>query len=158
PWVGVMAVGYALGPVMQLDETRRRRVLLSLGVAITVGFVVLRATNVYGDPAPWRAHETWLATALSFIDCEKYPPSLLYLMMTLGPMLMALAAFEHARGRVAGWLVTIGRVPLFYYVAHLYLLHALAVVYAAIVFGDSAWLFGGFPMGKPATWGLPLPG
>ena len=88
---------------------------------------LLRATNLYGDPQPWSAQESLLATVLSFINCEKYPPSLLYLMMTLGPALLLLAAFETARGRLADILVTFGRVPFFYYVVHIYLIHALAV-------------------------------
>ena len=95
--------------------------------AVTLGFVVLRAVNLYGDPAPWTAQATWLATVLSFLNCEKYPPSLLYLMMTLGPALMLLAAFEHARGRLARVLATFGQVPFFFYVVHIYLIHALAV-------------------------------
>ena len=81
---------------------------------------MLRATNLYGDPAPWVAHDSLIATALSFINCEKYPPSLLYLAMTLGPALLLLAAFERARGRLADWVATFGKVPLFYYVVHLY--------------------------------------
>ena len=95
-------------------------------------------------PAPWIAHDSLLATVLSFINCEKYPPSLLYLAMTLGPALMLLAAFERARGRLADWITTFGRVPFFYYVAHLFLLHALAVLFA---WGTSAtgWLFGPLP-------------
>jgi hypothetical protein len=79
-------------------------------------------------------------------------------MMTLGPMLLALAAFEHARGRLSAWLATIGRVPLLYYVAHLYLIHALAVIYAAISIGESAWLFAGSPLRKPLNYGMSLPG
>src|SRR6476646_2407743 len=127
PWIGVMAVGYLLGPVMQLDGAARQRVLFRLGAAVTLGFIVLRATNLDGDPAPWIAQETWLSTLLSFLNCEKYPPSLLYLMMTLGPALMLLACFEHARGAFARLLATFGQVPFFYYVVHLYLIHALAV-------------------------------
>ena len=99
PWIGVMAAGYLLGPVMQREADARQRVLLMLGAAITLGFIVLRATNLYGDPAPWTVQETWPSTLLSFLNCEKYPPSLLYLMMTLGPALMLLASFEHAAGR-----------------------------------------------------------
>ena len=92
PWIGVMAAGYLLGPVMQLEGTARQRVLFWLGAAIILGFIVLRATNLYGDPEPWTIQQTWFSTILSFLNCEKYPPSLLYLMMTLGPALMLLAA------------------------------------------------------------------
>ena len=128
PWVGVMALGYALGPIMQLEATRRQLFLLILGAGLTLGFVVLRAINLYGDPAPWSVQATWPATVLSFLDCEKYPPSLLYLMMTLGPALMLLAAFEHVHGRFAKPLAMFGQVPFFYYVVHIYVIHALAVV------------------------------
>src|SRR6478672_4522292 len=88
PWIGVMAAGYLLGPAMQLEERTRQRVLFGLGAAVTLGFIVLRATNLYGDPASWTPQQTLLSTVLSFLNCEKYPPSLLYLMMTLGPALM----------------------------------------------------------------------
>jgi uncharacterized membrane protein len=135
PWVGVMAGGYLLGPVMQLDERTRQRILFKLGAAVTVGFIVLRAISLYGDPAPWTAQETWLSTTLSFLDCEKYPPSLLYLMMTLGPALMLLAWFDEARGPLASLFATFGRVPFFYYVIHIYLIHALAVVTAFAMTG-----------------------
>jgi uncharacterized membrane protein len=135
PWIGVMASGYLLGPVMQLDEGNRQRILLGLGAAITVGFLVLRITNVYGDPMPWTPQTTWLSTILSFLNCEKYPPSLLYLMMTLGPALILLALFEQVRGALASFLATFGRVPFFYYVVHIYLIHALAVVTALALTG-----------------------
>jgi hypothetical protein len=95
---------------------------------------------------------------LSFVNCEKYPPSLLYLLMTLGPGLLLLAAFEKARGRMALWLVAFGRVPLFFHVAHLFLIHGLAVSFALATKADASWLFGGLPGGKPADWGLGLPG
>jgi uncharacterized membrane protein len=127
PWIGVMAAGYTLGPVMALAADERRRVLLRLGAAIMLGFVLLRASNLYGDPAPWTVEANWLATLLSFVNCEKYPPSLLFLMMTLGPALMLLAASEQARGRYAQALAVFGQVPFFFYVVHLYLIHALAV-------------------------------
>ena len=118
---------------------------------------MLRATNLYGDPAAWEGQNGALATALSFVNCEKYPPSLLYLMMTLGPALILLAAFTDARGRVASWLIIFGRVPFFYYVVHIFLIHALAIVFAAAVFGDASWLFGSFS-GKPAGYGMSLAG
>ena len=158
PWVGVMAAGYALGPVFALKQHVRVGLLAGLGAAITAGFVLIRAANSYGDPGPWSVQPTVLATVLSFVNCEKYPPSLLYLMMTLGPGLVLLAAFEGVRGRLANIVVTIGRVPFFYYVAHLYLIHVLAVVFAFVVLGDAAWQFGGPLRQKPPGYGLDLPG
>ncbi|MBX9825234.1 MAG: heparan-alpha-glucosaminide N-acetyltransferase domain-containing protein [Xanthobacteraceae bacterium] len=158
PWIGVMAAGYALGPVFALPRPLRRRWLGGLGIATIAGFILLRAGNLYGDPAPWTAHESLLATALSFVNCEKYPPSLLYLSMTLGPALLCLAAFDGVRGRAADVIMTFGRVPFFYYVAHLFLIHALAVLFAAVTLGQVGWLFGGMPAGKPAGYGLGLPG
>jgi hypothetical protein len=97
-----------------------------------------------------------VATVLSFINCEKYPPSLLYLAMTIGPALLLLAAFENARGRLADCIAIFGSVPLFYYVAHLFLLHTLAVAFSWATIGDTAWLFGSLAAGKPAGYGLGL--
>ena len=138
PWIGVMASGYLLGPVMHLDQGKRQRILLAVGAAITVGFLVLRVTNVYGDPTPWTPQDTWLSTILSFFNCEKYPPSLLYLMMTLGTALILLALFEQVRCALASFLATFGRVPFFYYVVHIYLIHALAVATAFAITGALA--------------------
>jgi uncharacterized membrane protein len=158
PWIGVMAAGYALGPVFELERTTRLRRLVALGALTGAGFIVLRTSNLYGDPALWTTQVGWLATLLSFIDCEKYPPSLLYLAMTLSPGLLLLAAFEGAHGRFAHLFITFGRVPFFYYVAHIFLIHALAVVLAWLVWGDASWLFGRPPIDKPANYGLSLPG
>ena len=156
PWTGVMAAGYALGPIFMRERAARVRELFVLGAAITFGFFLLRATNLYGDPAPWVAQDSLLATVLSFVNCEKYPPSLLYLAMTLGPALMLLAAFESVHGPLANWIMTFGRVPLFYYVAHIFWLHMLAVLYAWMLVGDFAALIGS--MHKPAGYGLGLTG
>ena len=158
PWSGVMAAGYALGPVFRLDPARRRSFLLRTGAAVTAGFIVLRASNLYGDPAAWSVQASVLATVLAFIDCEKYPPSLLYLMMTLGPALILLALFERVHGALAGLVTTFGRVPFFFYVVHVALIHALAVGFAWITVGDIGWTFGAFLSQKPASYGLGLPG
>ena len=127
PWIGVMAAGYLLGPVMQLESEARQRLLFRLGAGVTIAFIFLRATNLYGDQDPWSMQDAWFSTVLSFLNCEKYPPSLLFLMMTLGPALILLASFEHARGAFAGLLATFGQVPFFYYVVHIYLIHGFAV-------------------------------
>jgi uncharacterized membrane protein len=158
PWIGVMATGYSLGPLFTTERGVRVRRLYILGGAITAGFVILRATNLYGDPTPWAVQGDPFATLLSFINCEKYPPSLLYLAMTLGPALLLLAAFERARGIVVDWITTFGRVPFFYYVVHIFLIHALAIVFAWATIGEAPWLLGAFPPQKPAAYGLGLAG
>jgi uncharacterized membrane protein len=158
PWIGVMAAGYALGPVFELERTTRLRRLVALGALTGAGFIVLRTSNLYGDPALWTTQVGWLATLLSFIDCEKYPPSLLYLAMTLGPGLLLLTAFEHARGRLANAIITFGRVPLFFYVLHIFVIHACAAAMTWFVFGSGGWLFGQPPINRPANYGLSLPG
>jgi uncharacterized membrane protein len=158
PWPGVMALGYALGPVFKSEPHVRRRFLSIAGAALVAGFVVLRATNTYGDPSPWALHATWLETALSFIDCEKYPPSFLYLMIILGPALLLLALFERAQGRVADWFTTFGRVPFLFYVVHLPLIHLLAVVLAWSTLGEVGWMFGAMVPEKPPGYGLSLAG
>ena len=158
PWIGVMAAGYALGPLFQREQSMRAQRLILLGAAVTVGFVFIRATNRYGDPSRWALHESVSATVLSFINCEKYPPSLLYLMMTLGPGLLLLGTFEQVRGRIADFITTFGRVPFLYYVAHIYLLHALALLFGLLTSGNVAWLAGVLPHQKPADYGLRLVG
>jgi len=158
PWAGVMAMGYALGPVFKLDPSARRRLLLWGGTALIAGFILLRATNLYGDPAPWGVQDTALGTLLSFINCEKYPPSLLYLMMTLGPALVLLALFEHVHGRIADWLTTFGRVPFLFYVVHLPVIHALAVGLAWFTVGDAGFMFSRAVPPKLSGYGLGLPG
>jgi uncharacterized membrane protein len=135
PWIGVMAAGYALGPVMPREKQGRQRLLYALGATVTLGFVLLRASNLYGDPKSWKVEGNWLETLLSFVNCEKYPPSLLFLMMTLGPALILLAAFEQARGRVAKVLAMFGQVPFFFYVVHIYLIHGLAVFMGFVLTG-----------------------
>jgi uncharacterized membrane protein len=157
PWIGVMAVGYALGPVLELERRQRTAILASLGMVLVELFVLLRWTGWYGDPVAWASREGPLESVLAFLDCEKYPPSLLYLCMTLGPALLFLA-FARAKGVIAGWLSAIGRVPMFYYVTHLFLLHALAVCLVWVSGGDVSFLFGEVPLNKPDGYGLSLPG
>jgi len=148
PWVGVMAAGYAFGTLYQLDAQRRRRLLLIIGGTATALFVLLRAINVYGDPDRWSTQKNFVFTVLSFINTTKYPPSLLYLLMTLGPSILALAAFEAGSGRVSGFVgrvreffVTFGRVPLFFYLLQWYTAHLIAIL-LNFAFGKQVrWLF-----------------
>lgn len=125
PWVGVMALGYALGFTLTDDPGNRRRLVMIGGLMLAV-FVVLRSANVYGDPQPWSKSASFALSMFSFLNCEKYPPSLLYLLMTLGPALLALAALDRAHVSARNPLLVFGRVPLFYYLVHLYLIHVAA--------------------------------
>lgn len=132
PWVGVMAFGYLLGPVLDFPAEERRLLLLRLGLAMIAGFLFLRTANFYGDPAPWSQQGSGVMTLLSYFNVTKYPASLDYLLITLGPALVGLALLERLRGPVLEWLRVYGQVPLFYYVAHLYLLHLAAVAAGAL--------------------------
>jgi uncharacterized membrane protein len=154
PWFGVLAVGYGFGGLLEREPAERARILLRAGLVACAGFVALRATNLYGDPRPWSSREDPVFTVLSFLNCEKYPPSLLLLLMTLGPALLALAAFGTGRARLARPLVVFGRVPLFYYLLHVPLIH-LMVAAVGRAEGGAAMLRhpGHFPRGF--GYGLP---
>ncbi|WP_074311336.1 DUF1624 domain-containing protein [Singulisphaera sp. GP187] len=149
PWIGVMAVGYAFGPVLLVPPDRRRTILVALGIGLTLGFVGLRALNVYGDPRPWTVQATPLLTVASFLNCLKYPPSLLYLLMTLGPALFALAWLDRLPSFLAGPLATFGRVPLFFFLLQMPLAHGLGVAVAALRGQPVAWLFETAPFQSP---------
>ncbi|HEU0015882.1 MAG TPA: heparan-alpha-glucosaminide N-acetyltransferase domain-containing protein [Longimicrobium sp.] len=125
PWIGVLAAGYAFGSLYALEGERRRRLLVRLGLGMLAAFLVIRGFNLYGNPGDWSPQRNAVYSVLSFLNTNKYPPSLLFLLMTLGPAMLALAWFERARSNAASRaLVTLGRVPMFYYllqwpVAHL---------------------------------------
>jgi len=141
PWIGVMALGYGFGTLMLRPQDKRRKQLLVLGIGLTMAFVVIRATNLYGDPHTWSVQKSGLFTFFSFINCEKYPPSLLYLLMTLGPAIVALALFERISNSLSRPFVILGRVPLFFYLLHLLFIHALAVAFAYVQYGQATWMF-----------------
>lgn len=134
PWIGVMALGYCAGSYYTADipSQRRRGALLAWGWGMVVAFLLLRGINVYGDPHPWEAQDSWTRTVLSFLDLAKYPPSLLYLLMTLGPAFLFLAVSERWRGGMVRALIVIGRVPFFYYLVHIFAIHLVAMVAAEL--------------------------
>ena len=163
PWIGVMAAGYGFGLIMELPVDRRRRICLRLGARRVAAFLVLRGFNLYGDPRPWSGRpNSPMPALLRFLNTNKYPASLLFLLMTLGPMLLLLPALENARGRIADALAMFGRVPFFFYVLHIPLIHALALVVSLIRTGAvDPWLFTNHPMMNPEppdgyTWSLSL--
>ena len=141
PWIGVMAAGYGFGTLLLRPQDDRRKWLLGLGIGLTLAFIVMRATNIYGDPHAWVMQKTGLFTFFSFINCEKYPPSLLYLLMTLGPAIIALALFERISHPFSRPIVILGRVPLFFYLLHLVTIHALAIAFAYARYGQAGWMF-----------------
>src|SRR5262245_45322114 len=187
PWIGVMALGYAFGRVVIMDAGRRRRICLTLGTAAIALFLVLRGFNLYGDPRPWVKPKPNHPTAqtqqssgqasqaapspaprrpqapawISFLNTTKYPASLLFLLMTLGPMFLVFPFLETA-GRVFGVVTTFGRVPFFYYVLHIPLIHLAAIFVSMARSGSvSPWLFlnhpGMIPPAPPGyVWSLGL--
>lgn len=160
PWVGVMALGFAMGPLYDMVSLQRRRILRLAGTGALLLFLVLRLMNGYGDPHPWQAHASLGATLMSFFDVEKYPPSLLYLLVTLGLAWHVLAAVEFISGTMTAKLARVlemfGRVPLFFYVLHIALAHLLAGLLAySLGFGDAV-LTNIFAM-LPKHWGFGLP-
>jgi uncharacterized membrane protein len=149
PWFAVMALGYCMGPLFEKPADERRRWLFRIGVGLTLAFVVVRGLNIYGDSAPWSGPRV----VLSFLNTTKYPPSLAFLLMTLGPALVLLAWFERASFSRRNPLIVFGRVPLFYFVLHFFVAHLIAVLLAVGTYGSSAWSFMFQPvpsMGGPA--------
>ncbi|MCC7126919.1 MAG: DUF1624 domain-containing protein [Acidobacteria bacterium] len=159
PWLGVMMLGVAAAELWRWDAGRRRRLLVGVGAASLVLFALLRAVNGYGNPAPWRPQATMALTVVSFLNVLKYPPSLQFLLMTLGLTAIALAVAERAQGTVARLLTTYGRVPLFFYVGHIFAVHAVAVLIAFAQSGTWRRIQAvTHPEAIPPWFGLSLPG
>ena len=188
PWIGVAAAGYGLGQIYAWPGRRpcdaaggrpvhpstssgcpepvegqgRRNLLWRIGLGLTAAFVLLRALNIYGDPQAWTPRTSAAFTVLSFLNTSKYPPSLLFLMMTLGPALCLLSVFDRGTPRVLRPAAVFGRVPLFYFLVHLPLIHLLAVAVCAVQYGDAHWMFESpilsrYPFTQPPGWGFGLP-
>ncbi|HEY2363503.1 MAG TPA: heparan-alpha-glucosaminide N-acetyltransferase domain-containing protein, partial [Candidatus Angelobacter sp.] len=162
PWVGVTAAGYGLGQIYSWPPDRRKAFLLRMGTILTAAFLLLRGINIYGDPARWSHQKSALFTALSFLNTTKYPPSLLFLLMTLGPALVFLWAVDSG---MPGWLRpahTVGKVPLFYFLLHVPIIHVLAIIICYLRYGQVHWMYespglGQFPVTPPPGWGFTLP-
>jgi uncharacterized membrane protein len=162
PWIGVMLAGYAFGRVVEMGPEQRQRICLRLGVALIALFIALRVAGLYGDPRSWSAAAARMPAFLAFLATSKYPASLEFLAMTMGPMFIALALAEHWRGRIAAVLTVFGRVPFFYYLLHIPLIHAAACAVSVVREGRiDPWLLGNHPMDPGPvppgyTWSLPL--
>jgi uncharacterized membrane protein len=168
PWVGVMAAGYAFGAIITRPAAERDRACLTIGLGAIALFLILRGFNLYGEPSDWAAPTAsedgapQLPALLSFLNTSKYPASLQFLLMTLGPAIAIIPLLEKARGVVARWMTVFGRVPFFFYVLHLPLIHVAAIIVSKIRMGTVVpWLFANHPMGNPRppagyTWNLGL--
>jgi uncharacterized membrane protein len=173
PWAAVMAAGYGFGRVLRLPSEKRQRTILLLGTAATLLFILLRAFNIYGNPTAdiaksspgeWHAQASFAMTIVSFLNVEKYPASLQFLLMTIGPSLILLSYFDRVRAgsvaeRLLHPLLIFGRVPLFFYTVHLYLIHGLAILLAVLFHQPVQWLLrGAFWMNRlPQGYGHGLP-
>ena len=162
PWIGVTAAGYAFGQVFSWPSEQRRRFLLRGGVALTLAFVLLRLANGYGDASRWTTQESAWRTVRGFLNATKYPPSLLFLLMTLGPAMLMLHALDRGTPRLFGPALTFGQTPLFYFLLHLPFIHLLAVVVCGLRYGEVHWMFESptldrYPFTRPPGWGFSLP-
>ena len=151
PWIGVMAAGYAFGAVVTMERERRDNICVAIGVAAIVLFFILRTTDVYGDPRHWHATaQTQIPTFFRYINTTKYPASLQFLLMTLGPTILLMPLFDRARGKIGEFIATFGRVPMFYYLLHIPAIHFAALIVSLVREGKvDGWLFANHPMMNP---------
>lgn len=144
PWIGVMAIGYGLGAVFLEPAPKRDRALLALSATMIALFILLRGLNLYGDPGPWTAQGDPVRGAMAFLDVQKYPPSLMYVLATLGISLGLMPLLARLRGPARGVLLGFGAVPFFFYVVHVYLVHALAIGANAALGREAGGMFNFF--------------
>ncbi len=168
PWIGVMAAGYAFGRIVMLEPAQRKKLCLTIGLSAVGLFLLLRGFNLYGDPRPWHAGmgsrngAPPMPALLAFLNTTKYPASLSFLLMTLGPIITLVPLLEGFQGALARRIILFGRVPFFFYMLHIPLIHVLALVVSKVRLGMvSPWLFTNHPMGNPEppegyVWSLPF--
>lgn len=131
PWLGLMMVGFGMGRIFgheQTAQSRRKLLFLLSGISIAL-FIVLRAPNIYGNLYEWQADDNWLKSLMSFLDVRKYPPSLQYMLITIGPALFVLALLENIENRLTRALSVYGRTAFFFYIVHIYTIHFVAMVF-----------------------------
>jgi len=163
PWIGVMCLGFGLGRLFLLPQAARTRTFLLLGLTMIAAFLLLRWGNVYGDPRAWAAQDEAWKTAGAFLNVQKYPPSLQYVLATLGPMFLLVPLFDRLKGPVAGFFLTFGRVPLFAYALHILIAHAIAQavssslgypVWGIVTTFTQADVLKGWGFGLPVVYGV----
>ena len=159
PWLGVMCLGFGLGPIFRLPQAQRSKALLVIATCLIAAFALLRLVDGYGDPVPWVTEPTQGRTLLSFFNVSKYPPSPDFVCVTLGMSMLLFLALQYLRGPVARVLLNFGRTPLFTYVCHIYIAHGLALL-AALAHGTPNAVLNfigkGSRGGPPSDWGYSL--
>ena len=151
PWLGILLTGFAAGKLFELPEAERKNTFLNIGLAALALFAVLRLSNFYGDPAKWSGQKNSLFTLLSFLNVSKYPPSLLFTLMTLGTMFIVLSYAEDIKNIFSKVFITYGEVPLFYFIIHFYVIHLLMFVMVFLQGYRWADMIFGFNFGRPKT-------
>jgi uncharacterized membrane protein len=162
PWIGVMSAGFCFGQIYRLPDERRRKALIVTGLALTAAFILLRFVNVYGDLRPWTSQPRPGFTLLAFLRTNKYPPSLDFLLMTLGPAIAFLGLFDRVRVKPSSPLLVFGRTPQFFFIVHIAVIHLFAIGMGYMKYGSQPFLWqpspniGGAPI-YPAGYGWSLP-
>lgn len=152
PWLGIMLLGFGLGSLFELEAAARRKRCLQYGITALVGFILIRFINIYGDPSPWAKQDSIVKTILSFVNTSKYPPSFLYSLMTLGGLFLLLSFVEGLKNTASSFLLVFGKVPLFFYIIHWYIIHP--IMFGMLFSQGYDWQdlpFGNFQFGRPAT-------
>ena len=158
PWIGVMAVGYTFGTLLEIEKNRRLQLLRKISLSMIVTFIIIRVINSYGDPNPWLIQSRFFYTLLSFLNCHKYPPSLLYLLITLGLAILLLYFLEKSEIRYFKPLIILGQQPLFFYMIHFWLIHITAILFALSRYGITPFTFSQLGISwKPKAFGYDLP-
>jgi uncharacterized membrane protein len=159
PWLGIMLVGFATGKYFELADIKRQKLFLNIGCASLVLFIIIRYVNVYGDTFPWSIQKSSIYTFLSFLNITKYPPSLLFCLITLGIMFLILAFSEKAKSKVGNIISVYGKVPMFYFLIHFFVIHLLLLAILFLQgFHWSQLDFASGTFGRPKSMesGLPL--
>jgi uncharacterized membrane protein len=159
PWIAVMSAGFCFGPILALDPPKRRWWMTRIGLGLILAFFLIRGINIYGDPVPWSTQIPGM-TVLSFLKCTKYPPSLDFLLMTLGPALLLMAWLDRITLSKTNPLTVFGRVPLFYFLVHMFVIHGLTIPFALLRYGHAGFMLnpilGGPANLNPFDYGYPL--
>jgi len=153
-WLGIMLAGFSFGEAFNHDPERRKKIFFRSGLAVLSAFFIIRVLNIFGDPSAWSLQKNWVFTILSFLNVSKYPPSLLFTFLFAGITILLLSFSENYKSRLTGMISVYGRVPLFYFIIHLYIIHAgMLVVLFIQGFGMKDFVFGAFRNGRPETGG-----